>query len=202
MSAADTLRESAGTLLRERVQSGIAVKESLLNPEAEQALQAVADALVASLRLGGKVLLCGNGGSAADAQHLAAELVGRLQVDRAPLPAVSLADNVAALTAIGNDYAFADVFARAVRGLGRPGDVVVGLSTSGRSENVVRALEAGRELGLVTVAFLGGSEGTPLEAAADHVLRVAAAGTPQVQEAHMFLGHIALEIVERELCGR
>jgi D-sedoheptulose 7-phosphate isomerase len=200
MPTDELLANSAGLLLRERVAAAIATQESLLNAETEAALAAVVDALCTSLGSGGRVLLCGNGGSAADAQHLAAELVGRFRLEREPLAAIALADNVAALTAIANDYAFEEVFARAVRGLGRPGDIVVGLSTSGRSENVVRALEAGRELGLVTVAFVGGTGGTPLEAVADHVLRVDGDGTAQIQQAHMLLGHTAFEIVERELC--
>jgi D-sedoheptulose 7-phosphate isomerase len=201
MPTGELLVRSAGAVLRERVSAAIAVHESLLNPETEAALAAIVDALVAALGSGGKVLLCGNGGSAADAQHLAAELVGRFHLEREPLAAIALADNVATLTAIANDYDFGEAFARGVRGLGRPGDVVIGLSTSGRSENVVRALEAGRELGLVTVAFVGGTGGTPLEAAADHVLRVDGEGTAQIQEAHMLLGHTAFEIVERELCS-
>lgn len=200
MSTGEVIDRSAGAVLRDRVAGAIAVHESLLNPQTEAALEAVVEAVVESLGSGGRVLLCGNGGSAADAQHLAAELVGRFQLERRPLAAISLADNLAALTAIANDYAFEDVFARGVRGLGREGDVLIGLSTSGRSVNVVRALEAGRELGLVTVAFVGGSGRTPLEAEADHVLRVDGEDTAQIQEGHMLLGHTAFEIVERELC--
>ncbi len=188
-------------VLRERVGTAISVHESLLNPDLEAALAAVSGVLAASLRSGGKVLLCGNGGSAADAQHLATELIGKFHLEREPLAAISLADNVAALTAVGNDYSFEDVFARGVRALGGPDDVVVGLSTSGRSENVIRALRAGREAGLVTVGFVGGTGGTPLEAVADHILRVDGVDTPQIQEAHMFLGHTLLEVVERELCA-
>jgi D-sedoheptulose 7-phosphate isomerase len=201
MPVGELLRASAGVVLRERVNGAIAMHESLLNAETESALAAIVDALIGSLRSGGKVLLCGNGGSAADAQHLAAELIGRFHLERDPLAAISLGDNVAAVTAIGNDYSFEDIFARGVRALGRPGDVIIGLSTSGRSPNVVRALEAGRELGLVTVAFVGGTGGTPLEAPAEHVLRVDGGDIPQVQEGHMLLGHTVFEIVERELCG-
>ena len=116
-------------------------------------VDAIVDVIVASIREGGKVLLCGNGGSAAEAEHLAAELIGRFCFDRSPFPAVALASNVAALTAIANDYDYDDVYARAVTGLGRSGDVVMGLSTSGRSANVVAALKAGRDGGMVTVAL-------------------------------------------------
>ena len=148
---------------------------------------------------GGKLLLCGNGGSAADAQHLAAELVGRFILDRNPSAAIAPRDNVAALTAIANDYDYADVYARSVTGLGRSGDVVMGLSTSGHSANVVAALKAGRDGGMVTVA-LRGPPGSPMDELADHTLCVPGTRTAGIQEGHLLLGHVIFERVEQELC--
>jgi D-sedoheptulose 7-phosphate isomerase len=188
-------------LLRERLQEAVEVCEALLADETvAAAVDATVDAIVGALRGGNKVIFCGNGGSAADAQHLAAELVGRFALEREPLPGIALADNVAAMTAIANDYAYTEVFARAVRGLGSPGDVLFALSTSGKSANVIEALAAAREKGIVTVAFVG-PPGSPMEAEADHVLRVAGPGTARIQEGQMVLAHTILEIVEREVAG-
>jgi D-sedoheptulose 7-phosphate isomerase len=182
------------------MREAIGVCQALHDDEAvAAAVDAVVDAVVASITSGGKILLCGNGGSAADAQHLAAELVGKFRLERRPFPAVALSDNIAAVTAVGNDYGYEEVFARAVRGLGNPGDVLIGLSTSGRSANVIGALEAGRERGLVTVALIGAA-GSPMEAASDHVLRVTGPSTARIQEGQMLLGHTIFELVERELC--
>jgi len=186
-------------LLRSAVDDAIAVCESLLDERLLAAVEAAAEAIAASLREGGKVLLCGNGGSAADAQHLAAELIGRFFLDRVALPAVALADNVAALTAIGNDYSYEDVFARGVRGLGRSGDVVIGISTSGASANVVAALRAGREGGLVTIALVG-VEDCPMAAQAEHTICVEGPNTARIQEGQMIVGHTIFEAVERSLC--
>lgn len=186
--------------LRVRIAEAIAVLEALRSAEIEDAVDAISGALVNSLRAGGKVMLCGNGGSAADAQHLAAELIGRFALNRRPFGALALADNVAAVTAIGNDYSYDDVFVRPVGGLGRAGDVLIGLSTSGRSRNVVAAMEAAREMGIITVAFVG-APGSVMEAVADHVVRVSGPSTARIQEGHKLLGHAIIEIVERELCG-
>lgn len=191
---------SSADLLSERIDQAVAVLESLRSPAIAAVLTAIVSDMTRCLREDGRVLLCGNGGSAADAQHLAAELVGRFVLDRRPLAGIALADNVAALTAIGNDYAFEEVFARGVRGIGRPGDVVFGLSTSGRSANVVKALQAAREGGMIAVAFVG-VDGSPLTAVADHVLAVGDVPTARVQEAHKLLGHTIFELVEQELCG-
>jgi D-sedoheptulose 7-phosphate isomerase len=191
---------SRAELARARVREAIDVCQGLLDdPALLGAVDAVVEAVVGSMRGGGKLLLCGNGGSAADAQHLAAELVGRFCVEREPLPAVALADNVSAVTAVANDYGYGEAFARAVRALGVTGDVLIGMSTSGRSANVVAALEAGRELGLVTVGLVG-AEGSPMENACDHVLRVPGPSTARIQEGQMLLGHTIVELVERELC--
>ena len=189
-------------LLRARVREAIAVCEALLDDESvASAVDAVTEAIVGSISGGGKVLLCGNGGSAADAQHLAAELIGRFCLDRQPFPAIALSDNVAALTAVANDYGYHEVFSRAVRGLGNPGDVLIGISTSGRSPNVVEAIQAGRELGMVTVALVGNA-GSPVEQASDYALRVPGPSTARIQEGQMLLAHIIFELVERDLCTR
>jgi D-sedoheptulose 7-phosphate isomerase len=162
-------------------------------------ISAVADMMVATLRGGGKLLFCGNGGSAADAQHLAAEFMGRYLKDRAPLPALALTVDTSALTAIANDYAFDEVFARQLCGIGRRGDLLVGISTSGNSANVVRAVEAAKGIGITTIA-LTGEEGGRLAAAADLAVCVPARRTNSIQEMHIAVGHILCGIVEDTLC--
>ena len=186
------------TLLRARVAESIEAERRLLDSTAVRLTAQAAGRVVDCLNAGGKVLFFGNGGSASDAGHLAAELLGRFFVDRRPLAAVALAETTAAMTAISNDYGYLEVFARQVRALGRPGDVAVGLSTSGTSANVVHGLAAARELGLVTVAFTGASGGKLLDVA-DLCIRVPSEDTPRVQELCMLLGHTLCEIVEREL---
>ncbi|WP_425104012.1 D-sedoheptulose-7-phosphate isomerase [Ancylobacter sp.] len=158
-----------------------------------------ADTWIDALASGGKVMFCGNGGSAADSQHLAAELMGRFLSDRAPLPALALTVDTSALTAIGNDYGFEHVFARQVRGIGRKGDVLVGLSTSGNSANVVKAFEAARQMGITCVAFTGASGGA-LGALADVLLAVPHQQTSHIQEAHIAIGHVMCGIAEAALC--
>ncbi len=162
-----------------------------LAPQVARAAEIVRGALTA----GGKVLLAGNGGSAADAQHVAGELVGRFQKERDPLAAVALTTDSSVLTAIANDYGVEAVFERQVRGLGRPGDVFVGISTSGRSLNVIRAAAAARAAGLSVVA-LTGRQGGPLAELADVALCVPADATPHIQEAHITLLHIICGLVE------
>lgn len=160
-------------------------------------LTSIATRLTETLGAGGKVLLCGNGGSAADAQHLAAELVGRQNYDRAPAAGIALTVDTSALTAIGNDYGFEFVFERQVQAIGRSGDVLIGLSTSGKSKNVVRALGAAQHAGMTTVAFTGR---TPADmAGADLVLPVPATETAKIQELHITCGHIIFGLVERLL---
>ena len=165
-----------------------------------QALAAAAAAVTECLRNGGKVLFCGNGGSAADAQHMAAELVGRQNYDRAPAAGIALTVDTSALTAISNDYGYEVVFSRQVRALGRPGDVLVGISTSGRSRNVVLALQAAREVGMTTVAFTGRHPREMGEA--DHVLAMPADETAKVQELQLAGEHIVFALVERALFPR
>jgi D-sedoheptulose 7-phosphate isomerase len=186
------------TLLRARVADSAAAIRRLLEGDALAATADAAGRIVDSLRGGGKVLFFGNGGSASDAGHLAAELLGRFGLERPSLAAACLSDHTSAMTAIGNDYGYDQVFARQVAGLGRPGDVAVGLSTSGSSPNVVRGLETAREMGLVTVAFTGAGGGK-VAGLVDVCVRVPTEDTPRVQELCMLLGHTLCEIVEREL---
>ncbi len=153
------------------------------------------DHIVRSLRAGGKVMFCGNGGSAADAQHLAAEFVGRFLVERRPLAGLALTTDSSALTAIGNDYGFDHVFSRQVRGLGRAGDVLVAISTSGNSRNVVAAIEAAREMGVVVIGLTGQGGGRMAELC-DVCVRVPSAHTPRVQEMHIAVGHMLCELAE------
>lgn len=184
------------------MQRSAALKQRIAT-ELADAVVAVVDACEKSLRGGGKLMFCGNGGSAADSQHLATELLIRLRgkVERDSLPAIALTLDPAALTAGGNDYGFERVFERPLRGLGRKGDVLFGITTSGRSPNVVRALEAGREMGIVTVGLLGGS-GEPARGLCDHVLLVPDGETARIQECHIALGHAVLELLEDRLVAR
>jgi D-sedoheptulose 7-phosphate isomerase len=187
---------------RERVRRAIeahaALARELLAGDAPEAVAQVAEVIAQAYRGGGKLLLLGNGGSAADAQHLAAELVGRYLKDRRPLAALALADNASSLTAISNDYAFERAFARQVEALGAPGDVVIAISTSGASANVLAALRAARERGLVTVGVTG-RRGDALAAACDHCIRVPSDETPRIQEGYMLLCHALCELVEERL---
>ncbi|MGH9482169.1 MAG: D-sedoheptulose-7-phosphate isomerase [Terriglobales bacterium] len=165
-----------------------------LLPELERA----ADAMVACYRAGGKALFCGNGGSAADAQHLAAEFVGRYLAERPALPALALHANSSALTAIGNDYGFEHTFTRQLEALGRSGDLVVGLSTSGNSANVVGALSRARALGITSLA-LTGDGGGQMRDACDILLAVPSRETPRIQECHILIGHCLCQAVEQAL---
>ena len=161
---------------------------------------AIAAVISDALESGGKILLCGNGGSAADAQHIAAELAGRLRRERRALPAVALTVNASVLTAVANDYGYESVFARQVEALGRKGDVLIGISTSGSSPNVVRALEVGRSGGLVTVCLVG-EEGGAAEQHCEYALRAPSGDTQRIQEVHIAVGHAICELVERRLVG-
>ena len=189
------------SVIRSRLKDNASIKKAMWQDEiVVGTIAKIAATIVDSFRAGHKVLLCGNGGSAADANHMAAELVGRFVSDRAPLPAISLAANTSTVTAIGNDYSFEEIFSRQVHGLGRPGDVLIGLSTSGNSENVVRAMRAARENGLSTVAFTGSGAGK-LPEAADMCLRIPNENTARIQECHITAAHIICELVEAELFG-
>ena len=159
---------------------------------------AIADACVTTLKKGGKVMFCGNGGSAADSQHLAAEFVGRYKMERAALNSVALTVDTSILTAIGNDYGYDDVFRRQVEGLGKAGDILIGLSTSGNSRNVLRAFEQASAMGITTVAFTG-KAGGKMKEAADLCLAVPAGVTIHIQEQHITCGHLICELVEKAM---
>jgi D-sedoheptulose 7-phosphate isomerase len=163
----------------------------------QKLLQAIALAMTAALRAGGKILWCGNGGSAADSQHLAAEIVGRFRRERRGLPSVALTTDTSILTAIANDCGFESVFSRQVEALGLPKDLLVGISTSGNSPNVVAALQAARSQGLVTVAFTGAGGGK-LAPLADHLFAVASRDTARIQEAHILAGHMLCDWIEQD----
>lgn len=151
--------------------------------------------MAVSLAAGGKILFCGNGGSAADAQHLAAEFVNRFMMERPPLPAIALTTDSSALTAIANDYSFDQVFSKQIQALGRPGDVLVGISTSGKSPNVCHALRVAQELGLVTIG-IGGGQGGPMLQYCNHSLVVSDTRTPLIQEIHAAIGHLLCGLVD------
>lgn len=186
-------------IIQARTEESIAVKRALLETQSKTIAQ-VGAALVKALRNGNTLYLFGNGGSAGDAQHIAAELVGRFTKERRALPAVALTTNTSALTALGNDYEYAIVFARQLEAFGKPGDIAVGISTSGNSPNVVKALETAKTLGMVTVG-LTGEGGGKTKAAADHCICVPSRDTARIQESHILIGHILCEIVECELFG-
>ncbi len=162
-------------------------------------VERIAQACVASLRAGGKVLFAGNGGSAADAQHLAGEFVSRFLFDRPGLPGIALTTDTSVLTAIGNDYGYELLFSRQVQALGRSGDVLVGISTSGRSPNVIAALEMARSMGMVTVGFTGNRPDTAIERCSDHLIRIPSPDTPKIQEGHIVVGHILCGLVEQAM---
>jgi len=174
--------------------------ENFLKLEAESVtIDKAAGAMIACLQAGGKVMFCGNGGSAADSQHLAAELMGRYLRDRDPLPALALTVDTSALTAIGNDYGYKNIFSRQLRGIGNKGDVLIGLSTSGNSENVVNAMNVAREMGICTIA-LTGQGGGKLSQIADICIRAPSTQTNMIQEMHIAVGHMLCGLAEEALC--
>jgi D-sedoheptulose 7-phosphate isomerase len=187
-------------LVADRIRESVAVKQALLQDEAFLARVAeVARAIVESLRNNGTVFFFGNGGSAGDAQHLAAELAGRYLRERQGLAGLALTTNTSCLTAIANDYGYDHVFARQLQAMGSAGDVAIGISTSGNSASVLRAVEAAREKGMITVGMTG-EDGGKLKSLVDYCLSVTADHTARIQEAHILIGHILCEIVEEEMC--
>jgi D-sedoheptulose 7-phosphate isomerase len=181
------------------IEASIATKQSLLrNKDVVLTVAKVSEVLVNALKQGNKALLFGNGGSAADAQHIAAELVGRFAFDRPALPALALSVNSSCVTAIGNDYGFDRVFSRQLEALARPGDVAIGISTSGNSSNVLNAMSTARKMSLHTIALTGGTGGN-LQGSVDHCICVPSNETPRIQECHILIGHIIAELVEREI---
>jgi len=186
---------------QDKIKRGLLESASLKKRVAEEnadTILRIAEEVTRTLKEGGKIIIFGNGGSAADAQHIAAELMGKYLMDREPLPAISLTVNTSSLTAIANDYSYSDVFLRQLKGIARKGDLVWGISTSGNSENVVKALKWAREKGIKTVGFTGEGGGRMKEYC-DLIFEVPSKSTPRIQELHITAGHIICEIVEEEL---
>jgi D-sedoheptulose 7-phosphate isomerase len=187
---AEHFRRSCETLSRAAEDAGL-----------RATIHAIADAITGAFRAGQKLLIAGNGGSAADAQHIAGEFLSRLNFDRNPLPAIALTTDSSVLTAVGNDYGYERTFERQVRGLGKSGDIFIAISTSGRSPNVVAALKAAREVGLVTVGFTGTAAGGAMQALCDHYLAVPSPETPLIQQIHIVAAHAICGLVELNMFG-
>jgi D-sedoheptulose 7-phosphate isomerase len=186
----DDLRESADVLAKMMADEKLA-----------GGVQAIAQACVVALRAGNKLLFMGNGGSAADSQHLAGEMVSRFAFDRPALPAFALTVDSSVMTAIGNDYGYEHLFARQVQGVAREGDILFGFSTSGSSPNILAALEAGRKMGLVTVGMTGNRKAR-ITQMVDHCVEIPSASTPKIQEGHIIVGHIICGLIEEQMFPR
>jgi D-sedoheptulose 7-phosphate isomerase len=188
--------------IQSKLQQSIDLKTRLMNdPNLMQVVTDLAHKLVECFKNGGKVFWCGNGGSAADAQHLSAELSGRYYFDRPPLFSEALHVNTSYVTAVANDYSFDEIYARLIQGFGSKGDVLIGMSTSGNSGNVLRALERANEMGLTTVAFTG-ETGGKMKDVANFLVNIPSTDTPRIQECHMLIGHTLCEIIEKEMFGK
>jgi len=184
-----------------KLQASMAVKEAICQDEPLlNTIRVVADIITHSLQTDHKILFCGNGGSAADAQHLAAEFSGRFYKDRQPLYAEALHCNSSYMTAVGNDYGYDQVYARILKGSGRPGDVLVAISTSGNSVNILEAIKVAKEQGMIVVSMTG-STGGKMKEGSDYLINIPSTDTPRIQEAHITVGHIICEIVENNLFG-
>lgn len=190
------------TTIYDSINRSIAVKQEILHDEQLQDLIGeVSQAMIRLFKADHKVLFCGNGGSAADAQHLAAELSGRFYFDRPPLFSEALHVNSSYVTAVANDYSYNEVYARMTKAAGRSGDMLVGISTSGNSPNVLRALEVAKEQGMITVGMTG-KTGGKMKDVCDFLLNVPSTDTPRIQECHILIGHIICQLVEEELFGK
>ncbi len=188
--------------IKDIISASISVKQQLL--EDEKIISTLTDCvtvIVDAFTKGNKVLFCGNGGSAADAQHLAAEFSGRFYIDRDALPAEALHCNTSYLTAVGNDYSYDVIYSRIIKGIGNKGDILIGLSTSGNSANVVKAFEMAKQKEMITIGFTGFTGGAMKEIS-DYLLNVPSTDTPRIQESHILLGHIICEFVEARLFGK
>lgn len=186
-------------MIKNRIQTAIEIKSKILSDESLIAnIDVAARLIIAAYRKGGKTIFCGNGGSAADAQHLAAELSGKFYLDRPPIPAEACHVNSSFMTAFSNDFNFENAYARYIESVGKTPDVLVAISTSGNSQNVINALLKARESGIVTIA-LTGSSGGKMKELVDLLINVPSEDTPRIQEAHILIGHIICEIVEAEL---
>ncbi|MDX1607680.1 MAG: D-sedoheptulose 7-phosphate isomerase [Candidatus Spechtbacterales bacterium] len=187
--------------IKKRLQESSDVKNMIAgNEELLSIVEKSADVITQSLKNGGQLLVCGNGGSAADAQHIAAELSGKYYIDREPLSAEALHVNTSYLTAVGNDYSYNEIFSRAVGAKGSRGDVLIAISTSGNSKNVVSAVEKAKEKGLLTIGMTG-SDGGKMRGICDYLIAIPSQDTPRIQEAHITIGHIICELVEVNIFG-
>ncbi len=185
--------------IKNKITESVSLKQSLLeNEQILHALEKLVQSAISCYKNGGKVLWCGNGGSAADAQHLAAELSGRFYYDRPPLFSEALHVNTSYLTAVANDYSYDEIYSRLIKAMGKKGDILIGLSTSGNSSNVVKALQTASKMGVTTVAFTGKSGGK-MKDLADILVNIPSTDTPRIQECHMLLGHTFCELVENNL---
>ncbi len=183
------------------IQSSISVKQQILQDEnLIKIIEECVDVIVAAFKSGNKVLFCGNGGSAADAQHLAAEFSGRFYTDRDALPAEALHCNTSYLTAVANDYSYDAIYSRLIKGIGNKGDILIGLSTSGNSKNILKAFETSKEKMMITIGFTGDSGGKMKEVS-DYLLNVPSNDTPRIQESHIMIGHIICQLVEEKYFG-
>lgn len=189
-------------ILQKRIQQSIDTKQAILqNTQLLGVTAQVAQLIIDAYKAGNKVLWCGNGGSAADAQHLAAELSGRFYFDRPPLNSDAMHVNTSYLTAVGNDYGYDVVYSRLIKAIGNKGDILIGMSTSGNSANVINAMAQARTQGVITVAMTG-ETGGKMKAEADYLINVPSTDTPRIQECHMLLGHTLCELVEMALFGK
>lgn len=180
-------------------QASIDTKQALINDTKRlEGLLEVAEVASTTIKAGHKIMLCGNGGSAADSQHIAAELIGRFEKERRSMAAIALTTDTSALTAIGNDYGYDQVFARQVEGLGQSGDLLIGISTSGNSKNVVKAMEVAQSKGIRTVALVGDKPEGAMQAIADYVLAAPSTNTARIQECHILIMHTLCQLVESE----
>lgn len=192
-------KSSSEARIPQSIADSIAVKQAILdNPDFLARIQQAADLITKSLQNGGKIHFCGNGGSAADAQHLAAELSGRFYFDRPPLNAEALHCNTSYLTSVANDYGYDEVYARMLRGTAKKGDVLVAISTSGNSRNILNAIEMAKTMGVKVIAMTGESGGA-MRDVADILLNVPSTDTPRIQESHIMIGHILCELVESRI---
>ena len=184
--------------IKEIINNSIGVKQMILhNDELLKTIKAVVEKIVVALKAGNRIYFCGNGGSAADAQHLAAEFSGRFYKDRVALPAEALHCNTSYLTAVANDYGYDFVYSRLIEGIGQQGDVLVGLSTSGNSTNIIEAMKKAGEKGMINIGFTG-EGGGKMKEHCDFLINIPSSDTPRIQESHIMIGHIICELVERE----
>ena len=185
--------------IKDIIKASIETKQKVLqNEELLKTIEKAVNAIVAAFKNGNRVYFCGNGGSAADAQHLAAEFSGRFYKDRKALPAEALHCNTSYLTAVANDYSYDVIYARLIDGIGERGDVLIGLSTSGNSANIIKAFESARQKGIITIGFTGLTGGV-MKSISDYLINIPSADTPRIQESHIMAGHIICQLVEEKL---